>query len=807
MSQNVWILSVDLKTNTAAFKSGMNEAASTAKSAFRDIGSAAKDGGDSVTRSTLNTRAALGLLDNTIRGDHAAAMADLIHEFQDTSVVMAAIPYAAAIGGIAAIAGIAVEVAEKIKEWREAQEKLTAEQTRFGTAVNESFQGLDDRIIQAEQRSDELRNDHLGALSKQLELINRASMQDLVKEFETVSKAADGVFKILEGHWYTFGIGSAGASHALDQFKTKYDSLLAQGKDAEASDLLKGTRDSAQKVLEAQQAMLNSRQGGGIFGPNVDYTSQYKALAVLQAAGVGETQKEVQAQKTLLDALNAQITAQGKIAEIKNLDSDNAKKQTGNDQSSQASAAARAAAQNQLAIAQQQLAAEKAMADARLTIQQASVQQRLDSDLGFAAQERTIKETANSAEIAALDKSGKDYSNQLKSLRDQQLLIEATYEASVASLRSKANVDQYQQDIATFQQSEREKINATQQGSAERLAAIDAAMKASEAKSLQETDFYRQLGNMRVQAERDAAQQETQAKLQGIADQARVDQQAAEGDLRLAQQRLAARGSNIADMTALEVAGENTLYDIQKSALEKELQTLRESGNAKTQEIERINQQVQTLTQEHEQRVNQIQAEGSQRQAQEFSNAMGSMEASAAKSTLKILTGQQSFNSVMSGLANQLAQNLISAELEKGNEQRQVQLGNAKVAASNVYATVSGWPVVGPVLAPVLAGSAFATVMAFNTGTDMVPGIGNRDTVPAMLTPGEGIVPGGVMDGLRKVASNGGFQGGGSTTHIHLKYSPQVHAIDGPSVQKMLKTHGTEFTKHFHSTVRRMNKG
>jgi hypothetical protein len=235
-------------------------------------------------------------------------------------------------------------------------------------------------------------------------------------------------------------------------------------------------------------------------------------------------------------------------------------------------------------------------------------------------------------------------------------------------------------------------------------------------------------------------------------------------------------------------------------------EALQESGVAKVAEVERVQQQIEALTREHETRKAEIQAQGSLKQSTAFDGAMQHMESEAAKSAFRILSGQQSFVSVMSGLINQLSQNLIESVLERQNVERVQQLGNAKTAASNVYAEVSGWPVVGPFLAPIAAGGAFAAVMAFNEGTDGVPGVGNRDTVPAMLTPGECVVPGGVMDGLRKMANSGGFDGGGSTIHIHVRYSPQVTAIDSNGVEKMLKDHGKMFVKEFHSQVRRMNK-
>jgi hypothetical protein len=802
----VWVLSVDLKTKTAAFATGMADAARSAKSAFADIKQSAKEGGEGVQKSAINAQSALGVLTNALRGDVESALADVIREMSHTSVVMAAMPFAAAAGGALLLVGVATEVAAKIKEWREAQEKLTAEQTRFGTAVNESFQGLDARFIQAEQRADELRNDHLGALSKALELIDHASLQDLVKEFETISKAAEGTFKLLEGHWYTLGIGSAGATHALEQFKTQYDSLLSQGKDAEANDLLKGTRDSAQKVLDAQNALKSSRQGGGLLGPAVDYSAQYKALSVLRAAGVSDSQKEVQAQQTLVSALNDQITAQGKIAAIKKLDEQNAKTQTGNDASARTSAAARAAAQNQMAIAEQQLAADKSIADARLTIAQADIAARLQSDIAFAERDREIKLNANQAEIAALDKSGKDYTNNLKALRDQQATIEATAATNIAQLRSKSQVAQFQKDLSDTQQAEREQINATQQGSAERLAIIDAAIKDAEAKNLQETDYYKQLRTTRVDTVRQGAEQEAQAKLQGVQIQTRADEQGIQSQLRLAQQELAGRNASIQEQTALALAGEDAIFGVERDGLQKQLETLQQSGAAKIAEVQRVQEQIEALTREHEMRKYEIQASGDLQRLNEFNRAMASTESSAARSAITILSGQQSFVSVMGGLATQLTSHLLQAAIEREAGQRSEQLGNAKVAASNVYAEVSSWPVVGPFLAPIAAGGAFAAVMAFNEGTDAVPGVGNRDTVPAMLTPGEGVVPGGVMDGLRKMANNGGFEGSGQTVHVHVRPVYNLQALDGKGIDRTLKNHTGTLTKHFNQQVRRMNK-
>src|SRR5260370_29417225 len=81
-----------------------------------------------------------------------------------------------------AIALGATILIEHITKLHEEGEKLTEDQVKFGTAVNNAFNSLDNKLLQAQIHADELRNDHLGALGKQLELIDKQSMAELVHE-------------------------------------------------------------------------------------------------------------------------------------------------------------------------------------------------------------------------------------------------------------------------------------------------------------------------------------------------------------------------------------------------------------------------------------------------------------------------------------------------------------------------------------------------------------------------------------------------------------------------------------------------
>lgn len=419
MAAPVWQLTVDLQAKTAVFTTGLADAAKKARGSFQDIKTGAQDMAEGSSRGFGDIRHSLGLLDNSIRGAHGAAMADAIRLTAQFVDVSGALPFAAMAGGFILVGGLIVEAVKKLQEYRQQAEKLGESQEKFGTAINDVFNHLNEKILEAGIRSDELSKDHLAALHKQLQLINMQSMDTLAHSFEEVAKAADVAFGELKSNWYSFGIGSAGAQHALEQFKSKYDLLLSAGKDKEAADLLAGTRASAQHILELQRQMAANRQDTSHFDPDSQqkYNAYVSAENELKKAGVGITDKEVQAQEKLVQALDAQAGVQTRVNELKGLQKGNARQSTANTMDSEAFG-------------------------------------QLKSQM---AADRKAQEEAEKQKEAA-----------------------------------------YQRAITALEQSEKEKIEVTDKGSAERLAAISEAIKQEETLGLQETSFYRELLNQRL---------------------------------------------------------------------------------------------------------------------------------------------------------------------------------------------------------------------------------------------------------------------------------------------------------------------
>ena len=803
MAQPVWVLSVDLQTKTATFQTGLAEAAKSARSAFNDIKSEGSAMGAGTSYSMMEARHSVMLLGEEFGVHLPRALSTFIASLGPIGPALeAAFPFLAVAVG-------ATLLIQALVKMHEAGEKLSEDQVKFGTAVQVAFNTLEEKIIQARIRTDELKNDHLGALKLQLDLIDRQSMAELVHSFEEVAKAADVVMKDLEGHWYSFGKGSEGALHALNLFQTQYDSLLAQGKGEAASGLLHGTVDQAQKVLKALE---DTEQFNKHDQDDSSYQKGIAAARVLQGihveTGVSLT-KQIEAQRNLVDALQAQIHLEQQNAELKALDKGNAGKTAGNAASAQAAAGAREAAESQLRMGEQSVSAQKATADAALSIHRASLEARLASDLDFAGRERDVQLAGNAAEIAGLDKSGKDYTNQLKALKDKALEISSEYDTKVAELTAKESEAAANRDLQILESGERQKIEATRQGTAARLAAILDGIKQEESLGLQDTNFFRDLLNQRAEAIRQSAEEE--GKLKQDAAREAGDNDAKMGELSVtAEKEQMALTDSTRRISAQQRVTEDTKlandeYAIKLAAMQKEIAGLDTSGNDYLNKLKQLQDKEKQLTQQHENDIAKIKDQATIESNQRILSEYDQFANGIAASLTKTIMGHQTWSHMLISLGDQVVGNMIENSIKIILANDMTKRSDAAKAARSAYKIGEDMGPAGVVLGPVFAAAAFMGVMAFQGGTDSVPGINGGDRVPAMLERGEGVVPGGVMDGLRSMARSG-TMGGGTTNHVHIRPTYHVQTIDGDGMHDALEKHTDQLQQHFEHALRRMNK-
>lgn len=804
MAAPVWVLSVDLQAKTATFQSGLADAARAARSSFADIGDAARAGSNRVVEGTTDVRHSLGLMDNAIRGNHAAAMVDLIRLMQNSSIVMAALPFAGVIGGFLLFGSAIVGVVRHFQELKAEEEKLRDAQTNLGTSIQDVFNALDVKLLQAQKRADELANNHLGALHDELELINKASLEELRKSFDAVVKDADSFLEKLKASWYEIGSGSAGAQHALGEFKTQYESLLSQGKDKEASGLLHGTLAQAQDVLKLQKEAASTK------GPGEFTDTSYAAQIKLHQENIGYTTKEIQSQEALVQALEATVGVEARIAKLKGDESKNATRQNSNETAARESEAARTAAEGMLRMGQTSLAADKATAEAGLTIKRASLEERLQTELEFIGRERDVQVAANQAEVAALDKYDKTYLNQVKALHEKALEIETEYDAKTAEARAKSSVDVANRDLQAFETGEREKIEATSKGEAARVAAIDAAIHDAQAKNLQDTQFYRELLVQRTEAVRQQTEEEKKLRAEAAREDADNTQKMGELALAAEKQRTtladSARRVTIQQRIAEDVRFADEEYQIKMDAVAKEIAGLEASDREYLNRLKALQDKELQLTREHENELAGIRERATEQTNQNILSSYQHLVAETSRDLTQVIMGHETFARMITNLGDQVVSGMLENAVKSA---LMLDMNKEKEAAEAArWGFLTGMKLPFPAniaAAPVLAAGAFASVMAYSQGTDFVPGIGKGDHVPAMLEPGEGIVPGGVMDGLRHVARNGGFNNAGPRNTVHMHVAYHVNTIDGDGMADTLEKHGDQLLDHVQRALRRMH--
>lgn len=725
MSQPVWILSVDLQTKTATFTSGLADAARGARGSFNDIKQDAQTMGREVNVSMTEARHGVMLLGEEFGVHLPRALTSFIASIGPVGAAMeAAFPFLAIIVG-------ATLLIEHLAKLHAEGDKLTESQINFGTTVFTVLNGLDQKLLEAGIRTDELNHDHLGALDKQLQLIDRTSMNELVQSFGVVSKAADATFAELKTSWYQWGAGSAGAKNALEQFKTQYDSLLAQGKDQAANDLLAGTRKSAEHVLELQKQARDNQYESKVGGRhNVDSGKFEQAKIELQKMGIAFTEKEVEAQETLVGALQAQANVLDKVNQLK--------------------------------------AAEKGQ-----------------------AQEHAQKGIGEDA--------------------DKQVRAQAEAQRKADEEAEKMREDAYRRAVSEIQENEKLKIDATKEGSALRLQAIDAAIKDENGKGLQETGFYKSLLTSRVETIRQMADE--QAKLQAEAGKEQAESTEKMGELQIAaertqsQLRLSAMHNSeqarIAD--EIRLAGEE--YQLKQAAFTQELAALDKNSKDYANKEKAIEDKQLQLTREHENQVTAIRVKAEIERNDRIVASSNHASDSISHGLTSMLMRQESFAKMMVSLGDQVAEGLIQNAIKSILANNMTKEHDAAAAARKAFLageqTIPGVP--GVILGGVLAAAAFAQTMAFQSG-GIVPGVGTGDSVPALLEPGEGVLNNKIMDKLSYASKFGGDKSKGPDIHIHHSPTYHVQAIDRAGVHEMLDNHKEEFASHVTNAVRKMNR-
>lgn len=645
----------------------------------------------------------------------------------------AAFPFLA----VLAIGKAVFELAEKFAKLQEEARNTANAEIAMTTAISDTFEQLSVKLLEAGIRADELTGNHMAALHKQLKIINLQSMADLSHQFNVVAKTADKVFEELQKHFYKAGIGSEGAKAALQDFETGYDSLLAKGDKAGATNLLQGTKKNAEEVLAALKTVKEAAATAGQSGHTEEDSNKYIAARILlHKDNLTGTEDEIRSQEKLVQVLQSGAALERINADLKNaaVKDANAKEVSETIASSDKLFAAKK--QASAAIAKEE------MAGYQLQFEQGKISAQQLADLNQASLEKEYE--AEKAHLEQLRKLNAGRVEALKPVLAAMAALEANHATEVINSYTKA-IEGTRKGV-----NELEKINTEQfnQSVALQTKESDAVFKGAEVRAtalVNDANLIQAQGNKKIatiDAEiRNLERLKTQYKLTG---QAEIDVDNAIHQLALKRQ-----ADEIQELLASKKLGDNFHGVLIKMAAD--------GQNWHT------------------------------KLATNFEQSMGQMNSSL---TQFVLTGKGNFASLAQGAATSFAEMVLSygeSKLEMwaieklfGKKKSTANAGmaqsNTAVAATEALASVP-WP--ENIAA---AGETEALGQAFSLGADVVPFLerggvmpdGFSGGMPAILHKKEMVLPQQIADKVIKMTDSGGVQ-----HHHHNTFAPIIQVPIG----------------------------
>jgi hypothetical protein len=247
-------------------------------------------------------------------------------------------------------------------------------------------------------------------------------------------------------------------------------------------------------------------------------------------------------------------------------------------------------------------------------------------------------------------------------------------------------------------------------------------------------------------------------------------------------------------------------YETQKEALNQELAALDQNDKEYVNRKMALNNKLIELEKQFHNQQDQLLRQSQQQEQAEIQSAEMRVRSLYATGFANVIMGKESFGKMMRQVDSEIASSMLEHAITSMMALDMTKEREAAAAARKGFLageqTLPG--VAGVVLGGALAAAAFASVMAFEEG-GIVPGVGKGDIVPAMLTPGEGVLTNKQMEHLQE-AARGDAPNGGQQVHIHHHATYHVQAFDSDGVRTVLREHGDQFAEHVGNHLRRLNK-
>ena len=322
-------------------------------------------------------------------------------------------------------------------------------------------------------------------------------------------------------------------------------------------------------------------------------------------------------------------------------------------------------------------------------------------------------------DMAVAEKAGAVDKGVVKQEEDNKAADAAKKQAEALS-KGKAEMsrliaEQYRQEVADTQAGEREVIEATRQGSQDRLNAIDAAIMEERALGLEETNLYRGLWQERIKLVREMSEEEARQRVQG----AEIASQHAErmGMLGLAQDRTffqlmrETRHVNADEQIQDEIRLAEEMYAIKMRALKQQEQALDANAKDYANKLRQIQNQELELTAQHENQITLLKDKAEQDRAAHLKAGLDAEREMFAQGFTQVLMGKQAFAQMMGSIGDQIVSKMLQNAIQEAMLADFGREKQAAKAAREMFITGTKFPFpANIVMAPVLGAAAFAAM-------------------------------------------------------------------------------------------------
>jgi hypothetical protein len=768
-------LTVNLQAQTAEFHDSLGKA----NSGLQEFGEKGEAAGKAMSSSFGEARGGLMLTEHLIGVPLPRHLNSLIAQIPGVGTAFATmLPVVGVL--------LAVEIIGKlIEKHKHLEESAEAVANKFNKEVSDSLNKFDDELLTAGIKIDELTGDHVAKLNKELTLIDHHTLHELESEFERLGTAADKIFDQMHKGFLSILI-TDDAKAAFDKFKDEQAALLAAGKDTEAEALRVKYLTEAKELSAAQ---LKDIKSANDLGQNETEFDQ-------QRAGILEMKNN--SQKKFIELLEDEGRMKATADKTAGLDKEAKRVEDIQRQERDAVSATASGEDERLAIIRETIAAEQAAGRANGEYCKKLVNER--NAIVAAGYKEALKQGEEDDKLAS------------EMAEKQIALLKERGEEIAESLRGEEKVREAVAKAMQTQDAAAVKLIESQKKAAE--IGVKSDYSAGIISKQQEQEQLKAILVKEESDRQDAYSKELsdaeQASYALIAIRAAAYATGTDDEFEKATTELAAARAKVNALMA-----QNNVLMVQNAAAIKaaDVEQKRLSGDF-GQWITDMKKDLPTTAKMFE---------------QTWEKAMSAVNAGLAKA---IVEGKN-FGAAMKQMGAQLLESVIEQEMKKlevkmmtaikdrifqaannqmkvaengvANAETQVQDDAAHAHSQLQHAKGAfAWCVdhMGTPIGEIVGAGAFAAVMAFAEG-GLVPGSGDGDTVPAMLTPGETVVTKALT---QQVAQSQGGGNGGGRGHV-IQHSPtyNVSTMDSRGFSSMLQKHDAEFQAHAVATMRKLN--